>query len=44
MSNQIEADKIRCMGRRVSKPRLVHQTGNIEQLKFLSKETGLKPR
>jgi hypothetical protein len=27
MSNQIEADKIRCMGRRVSKPRLVHQTG-----------------
>jgi hypothetical protein len=27
MSNQIEGEKIKCVGRRVSKPRLVHQTG-----------------
>ena len=28
MSNQrIEGEKIRCVGRRISKPRLIHQTG-----------------
>jgi len=27
MSNRIEGEKIRCIGRRVSKPRLIHQTG-----------------
>jgi hypothetical protein len=27
MSNRIEGAKIRCVGRTVSKPRLIHQTG-----------------
>ena len=27
MSSQLEGEKIRCVGRRISKPRLIHQTG-----------------
>ena len=27
MSNLIEGEKIRCVGRTISKPRLIHQTG-----------------
>ncbi len=26
-SQKIEGEKIRCVGRRISKPRLIHQTG-----------------
>lgn len=26
-SQRIEGEKIRCVGRRISKPRLIHQTG-----------------
>ena len=27
MSNRIEGEKIRCIGRKVTKPRLIHQSG-----------------
>lgn len=27
MSSRIEGEKIRCVGRKISKPRLIHQTG-----------------
>jgi len=27
MSSQLEGEKIRCVGRKSSKPRLIHQTG-----------------